>query len=301
MANKVKPGLEYFPLEVTFFDDIKIRKLIKYQGCKSLSIYTLLLCLIYKNGYYMLWDQELPFIISEKIGCEEGYIKEVINSCFSIGLFNKQLFDENKVITSKGIQERYADICKQCNKKAKISEFNLIISEEKTIKSEEMGIKSEGMAIKSEEKTQSKVKESKGNITSSSTHEQFSNFSEQELDDVENHQPFLSQPAQELAQILKERKPNAPTIEKVKEIFRRQGGTDEMAEKFFGENDTAGWVDKYFRPIKTIDYLVGKYITNWHNNLKNNPNHGKQSTYNRTSTSKASTNAANIGTNISYD
>ena len=154
MANKVKVGLTYFPLEVNFFDDIKIRKLIKYQGCKSISIYTLLLCNIYQNGYYMLWDNELPFIISEKTGYEEGYIKEVILSCFSIGLFNKNMYDENKVITSKGIQDRYSLICKQSKKKAEISEFSLI-------NSEELGNNTEGMPINTEELAQRKVKEIK--------------------------------------------------------------------------------------------------------------------------------------------
>ena len=156
MANKVKVGLTYFPLEVNFFDDIKIRKLIKYQGCKSISIYTLLLCNIYQNGYYMLWDNELPFIISEKTGYEEGYIKEVILSCFNIGLFNKKMYEENRIITSKGVQERYSLICKQSKKKAEISEFSLI-------NTELIPINTELIPINTEELPQRKEKERKVN------------------------------------------------------------------------------------------------------------------------------------------
>ncbi|MDD4820894.1 MAG: DUF4373 domain-containing protein [Flavobacteriales bacterium] len=125
MARTQKQGLGYFPLDVDFFEDIKIRKLIKYQGCKSISVYALLLCNIYKNGYYMRWDEELPFIISEKTGYDEAYILEVIKCCASIGLFEKNLFDEG-VITSRGIQERYQTICTMARKKFDISEYNLL-------------------------------------------------------------------------------------------------------------------------------------------------------------------------------
>ena len=50
MARPTKQGLGYFPFDVNFFKDIKLRKLIKYQGCKATPIYTLLLCNIYENG-----------------------------------------------------------------------------------------------------------------------------------------------------------------------------------------------------------------------------------------------------------
>jgi len=161
MANKVKPGLIYFPFEVNFFKDIKIRKLIKYQGCKATPIYTLLLCNIYENGYYLRWDNELPFMISEITGYEEGYIREVFNCCLKIGLFSEKMFLENKVITSTGIQERYQSICKQIKKKSNISEFNIINTEEFEINTEEFGIITEELTQRKEKKI--KEKESKVN------------------------------------------------------------------------------------------------------------------------------------------
>ena len=131
MGRNVKKGLDYFPFDVDFFQDIKIRKLIKYQRGKAVTVYALLLCLIYKNGYYMLWDEELPFILSEQTGFEEAYIQEVVRCCLALGLFSKELFDKEKVLTSIGIQERYKRICDDCRRKCEFSEFNLISSEEK--------------------------------------------------------------------------------------------------------------------------------------------------------------------------
>lgn len=110
MGRNRKIGLDYFPMDVDFFQDIRIRKLIKYQGGKAVTVYALLLCIIYKQGYYMRWDEELPFIVSEQTGFEEAYIQEVFKCCMVVGLFSKELYDSDKVITSKGIQERWVKL-----------------------------------------------------------------------------------------------------------------------------------------------------------------------------------------------
>ena len=132
MARTIKRGLDYFPFDVDFFQDIRIRKLIKYQGGKAVTVYALLLCTIYKNGYYAEWDKELPFIISEQSGYTEAYIQEVIDCCLNIGLLSKELFESDKVLTSKGIQERYRRICSSSRRNSVIAEYNLIPAEEKT-------------------------------------------------------------------------------------------------------------------------------------------------------------------------
>lgn len=131
MARTIKRGLEYFPFDVDFFQDIRIRKLIKYQGGKAVTVYALLLCTIYKNGYYAEWDKELPFIISEQSGYTEAYIQEVIDCCLNIGLLSKDLFESAKVLTSKGIQERYRRICSLSRRTSVIDEYNLIPAEKK--------------------------------------------------------------------------------------------------------------------------------------------------------------------------
>lgn len=154
MARPKKVGLEYFPFDVDFFHDIKIRKLIKFQGGKAISVYALLLCIIYKQGYYMRWDKELPFIVSELTGFEEVYIQEVIKNCLSLGLFDLRMFENHKVLTSKGIQERYIEICQKVKRKVVINEFMCVSSEETPVYSEET-------PVYSTKSTQRKEKESK--------------------------------------------------------------------------------------------------------------------------------------------
>lgn len=151
MGRKARRGLDFFPMDVHTFSDIKIRKLVKYQGGKAFTVYALLLCIIYKEGYYTRWDEELPFIISEQSGYEEAYILEALKSCMNIGLLDKQLYTEHKILSSVGIQERYREICKISKRKCGISEYSLISSEETGISSEEIGINSEEIPISSEE------------------------------------------------------------------------------------------------------------------------------------------------------
>lgn len=123
--NRIK-GLEFFPFDVDYFSDIKVRKLIKYQGGKAVTVYLCLLCMIYKEGYYMKWDKELPFIISENTGFDEAYIQEVIECCMRLGLVSERLFKSSQVVTSRGIQERYQRICARERRLATIAEHSLI-------------------------------------------------------------------------------------------------------------------------------------------------------------------------------
>lgn len=126
MSRQKKSGLDYFPFEVDFFQDIKIRKLIRRNGGKAIAVYALLLCYIYKSGYFMTWDKELPFIISEQTGYGEVYIQEVLESCLTLGLLDRRMLDEEGVLTSRGIQERYKKICVDSRRAASIEAYNLL-------------------------------------------------------------------------------------------------------------------------------------------------------------------------------
>jgi uncharacterized phage protein (TIGR02220 family) len=167
MGRTVNKGLDYYPFDTDFFGDIKIRKLIRRQGGKAVTVYACVLCFIYKNGYYIGADNELPFIISEQTGCEEAYIRQVLENCFSLGLFNKELYDTEKVITSKGIQERYSKICSLAKKRSGIIEYCLltseIVTETKPIVTETKPIVTETKPIVTEVIPERKEKESKVN------------------------------------------------------------------------------------------------------------------------------------------
>ena len=162
MARIKKIGLEYFPVDIDMFQDIRIRKLIKRKGGGAVALYTSLLCMIYKEGYYITWDEDLPFILSEQTGFDESYIQDVFNYCLELGLFDAELFKSDKIITSRGIQKRYKLICETCRRAYNIDKYNLISVQETPISAQETPISVQETPNNCTIGTQSKVKESKG-------------------------------------------------------------------------------------------------------------------------------------------
>ena len=109
MAGRpTKQGIDYFPMDVGFFTDVKIRKISRACGSQSTSILICLLCNIYKDeGYYILWDEDLPFVIAYTVGVSEGAVKEVLIKSLQVGFFDQELYEKYKILTSSGIQKRF--------------------------------------------------------------------------------------------------------------------------------------------------------------------------------------------------
>lgn len=109
MAGRpTKQGIDYFPMDVGFFTDVKIRKIVRACGPQSTSILICLLCNIYKdNGYYILWDEDLPFVISDIVGVSEGTVQEVMLKALQVGFFENELYAKHRILTSSGIQKRF--------------------------------------------------------------------------------------------------------------------------------------------------------------------------------------------------
>lgn len=108
MGRPTKQGIDYFPLDVGFFNDLKIRKISRACGSQSASILICLLCNIYRNnGYYIVWDKDMPFVIADEVGVTEGAVNEVVIKAVQVGFFNEELFNKHNILTSNGIQKRY--------------------------------------------------------------------------------------------------------------------------------------------------------------------------------------------------
>ena len=230
MARPIKYGLDYFSISVDFFQDIKIRKLVRSQGGKAATVYVLLLCIIYKNGYYMRWDNELPFIISEQTGFEEVYIQEVIKYCLSIGLLSKELFEKEGVLTSEEIQNNYREV--STRRACSIKEYSLINTGENPVIVTETPVIAEKTPVSATEtpviaaiSTQSKVKESKEKEISPNG-------------DTKKVPEGLSSPESPKTSRKRFEK---PTIEEITAYCKERGnGID--AHGFFDYYESKGWV-----------------------------------------------------------
>lgn len=133
MGRKKQEGNYFFPVDVGFFSDRKIKILKARYGTDGLTIYLYLLCEIYKTGYYMQIDEDIEFIISDDLKMSSNKVKQVLNFLLERSLFDNTLFQSDKVLTSAGIQRRYQKMIKTRALKTPITvERFWLLSEEET-------------------------------------------------------------------------------------------------------------------------------------------------------------------------
>ena len=121
MARISKPGLDYFPLDVNFFQDRKVRRISNRHHAAGIAALTSLLCLIYKEkGFYVAWNQDTLFDISQEVCCEEEEMQAIIGDCLSVGLFDTYIYKEYGILTSQAIQEQYHKIITDSRRKYKL-------------------------------------------------------------------------------------------------------------------------------------------------------------------------------------
>ena len=110
MARPLKEGIDYFPFDVGFVEDKKV-KLIKAEfGAKGVLVLLQVLCTIYKeNGYFCTLDEDDCLFMADAVGCgvDSLFIRQVVHGCIRRSLFDDTLFNMFGVLTSRGIQRRF--------------------------------------------------------------------------------------------------------------------------------------------------------------------------------------------------
>lgn len=130
MARPLKSGIDYFPLDCNFMKDIKVRKILRACGPGAIAVIVNLLCTIYQgDGYYMLWDEDTGFLISDDVGVKESFVHEVVKTAVQVDFFNAGMFDTQGILTSAGIQRRYKEATARRNDNSLIADYNLLSNE----------------------------------------------------------------------------------------------------------------------------------------------------------------------------
>lgn len=171
MARPRKDGLDYFPLDVNFLSDLKIKKIIRAYGAQAVAVVMSVLTTIYRdNGYFANYDEDLIFIIADELKLEDGYVKDVIEKLIEVDFLSKEQKEKNNILTSIGIQERYLKVCERRVKKKLNATYNLINDSsnelpqtESTPKESFCKQKPHSTGVNDDDNPQSKVKESKVN------------------------------------------------------------------------------------------------------------------------------------------
>lgn len=173
MAAPQKKGLDYFPFEVGFFSDKKIKRLRAKYGNDGICVLIYLYAEIYRDGYYIICDDDLILDISDELNISENSVKQILNYLFGRGLLvalplatekntliseisesvdvslsmtkriinfllnrsllNSKLVGSDKVLTAKSIQKRYQEAKKYLKRDVLVEAEYWLLNESETL------------------------------------------------------------------------------------------------------------------------------------------------------------------------
>ena len=114
MARPVKTGLDYFPLHIDFFDDIRICALAVQYGTKGQLAAIILLVHLYKTGYYLPWDDATRVsILKDMPGVTFDELDRIVEELVKWDFFDKALFNQQGVLTSREVQKHFFNATKR--------------------------------------------------------------------------------------------------------------------------------------------------------------------------------------------
>ena len=120
-------GINYFPMGVNFMEENAMEVIEAKYGIKGSAIVLKLLCKIYKEGYYIRWDEEQCLIFANKAGREvqAEEVQGIIEILFIKGILDRNSYLENGILTSENIQKVWLEATKR--RKRELSELPYLI------------------------------------------------------------------------------------------------------------------------------------------------------------------------------
>lgn len=171
MSRHKNDGLKYFSLDTDFFySDRRIKALRARYGSDGLIFFIYLLTEIYRNGYYIRWDDDAMDNAVADLNLTEGLIKQIMTFLVSRSLLMQFsiLGLPDTIITSPGIQKRYQESTKGLKREVCVDAQIWVLEEEETASfikviqnkdfSEKKVLKSGEKDIKSEKKDINEIK-----------------------------------------------------------------------------------------------------------------------------------------------
>ena len=116
-------GIYYFPVGVNFMEENAMEVIEAKYGIKGSAIVLKLMCKIYKEGYYIRWDEEQCLIFANKAGREvqAEEVQGIIEILFTKGILDRNSYQENGILTSESIQKVWMEATKR--RKRELSEL----------------------------------------------------------------------------------------------------------------------------------------------------------------------------------
>ena len=123
-----KTGLTSFHLDVDIFQDEKVQFVSARFGWKGEAVLIRLLCKIYRQGYYVDWNDDIALLFAKGVGdgCSDACVKDVVFELLKRGFFDRSIFERFSILTSHRIQEQYFTACVRRKKVSYIPDYILI-------------------------------------------------------------------------------------------------------------------------------------------------------------------------------
>ena len=133
-----KNGFSFYRAETDRFQDIKVKRLKKRYGCDGYAVYQYVLNEIFRvEGCYIRWTEDQLFDCADYWDMEETRVKEIVNYCAEICLFDPVIWKNQCILTARAIQSRYLDICKLSKKKVYIPLEIMLVEPEQPMRQPE--------------------------------------------------------------------------------------------------------------------------------------------------------------------
>ena len=121
-------GINYFPVGVNFMEENAMEVIEAKYGIKGAAIVLKLLCKIYKEGYFIRWDEEQCLIFANKAGREVqvAEVQGIIEILFIKGILDRNSYLENGILTSANIQKVWMEATKRRKRDLKALPYLLV-------------------------------------------------------------------------------------------------------------------------------------------------------------------------------
>jgi len=110
-----KTGLMSFHLDVDIFEDEKMQFVSARFGTKGEAITIRLLCKIYRQGYFIDWNDDIALLFAKGVGDngQHSCVKDVVCELLKRDFFDKGIFERFSILTSRRIQRQYFEASKR--------------------------------------------------------------------------------------------------------------------------------------------------------------------------------------------
>lgn len=129
MARPDKQGIDYFPVDLDFDLDDRLSLSIAELGNRGALLYISLLSYIYKDGYFKEWNEEVQLRFVHRYKAYEfdsTFVSDGLNILLKWGLFDKGIYSQYLLLTSRRIQSTWLEATRKRNKRKICEEIWLI-------------------------------------------------------------------------------------------------------------------------------------------------------------------------------